>query len=90
MTLKELEKIEYSRIYGYFFKEFDHNGNHYEARLIPYPVKDSECVIRQITDKEDINNITADYDAHRVYRRGSLPFNAESLKICIKEFLKQN
>ena len=88
MTLRELGKIEYSQKYGYYFKEFDHKGKHYVARLIPYPVKDSECVIRHITDTEDINNITAPEDAHIVYRRGSLALKADSLKECIKEFLK--
>lgn len=88
MTLKELGEIGYSRKHGYFVKEFDHKGKHYVAKLNPYPIKDAECVIRHITNTEDINNITAPEDAHRVYRKGSLPFKAESLKACIKEFLK--
>lgn len=88
MTLKELNEIGYSKKHGYYIKEFDHKGEHYVAKLMPYPVKDSECIIRHITNKEDINNITAPEDVHTVYRKGSLKFEPDSLKECIKEFLK--
>lgn len=88
MTLKELENIEYSRNYGYFIKGFDHNDKHYEAKLIPYPIKNAQCIIRHITDKEDINNITAPEDAYTVFYRGGLPFKVESIRQCIKEFCK--
>lgn len=88
MTLKELNEIKYSSRYGYYFLEFDHKEKHYLAKLQPYPVKDAECIIRHITNTEDINNLTAPEDAHLVYRKGSLLFKPESLKECIKEFLK--
>ena len=88
MTLKELEDIGYSRKHGYFIKEFNHRDKHYVAKLLPYPTKNAECVIREVTDKEDIHNITASQDAYVVYQQGCLPYNADSLRVCIKDFCK--
>lgn len=87
-TLKDLNEIGYSRKHGYYIKEFEHKGENYLAKLIPYPIKDSRCVIRLVTNKEDIDNVTASDDAQVVYRKGSMPFKPESLRECIKEFLK--